>query len=555
MTRYKTNKQLLVLYFVFLVICLLGNLFFAYRGHYGYDDMGYALHAVQIIDPNQNLNFQEHFAYRWGLIIPLAISFKLFGINDHAAALPALCTLWSILFLIAYYFRKSPYKYGIFAMTVIAFNRSIFNFSDKIMPDLMVALSVTAAFLILYGYRYGKHLKNKYILSSILMTLALFFGFISKGTIVLILPVLFYIFIIDLIHKRYLPFWLWSIGIACLIFLLYFSCVYFLTGQYNSRFSAISHNAYVNACSYHLQSWKVLFKRLTYELLLVFGNSAALWFLGLGIFAFFNRHIPFKNFWSISQKEAYWPAIVILAILSANFMSISYQHYLPMCAEFRHFFYLVPLIILLITPVFFNYLNHKTHKTGIVLMTTLVCFFVWYHKMKTPLYFYLLILGWVIVRYTLAKSLYKKVSTILFILMLLLLSVSPIKRAMYVSKTGNYAAHKKVVTHFFKSNKEVSLVITNTVQRNMAKYFLEYNPSHPVRFIDYKETETFPVDSLNNYTEIYVLMNWFTRQQSFTKWEQLPSYCQQIPENFELRYDENGIQLYKVNDKNTLLMK
>ncbi len=61
----------------------------AYFGHYGYDYMQYAQLAKQIADGAFTLDNGDHFSYRWTLLLPTALSYKLFGVSDFASALPS----------------------------------------------------------------------------------------------------------------------------------------------------------------------------------------------------------------------------------------------------------------------------------------------------------------------------------------------------------------------------------------------------------------------------------------------------------------------------------
>src|SRR5690606_31928727 len=94
---------------------------------------------------------------------------------------------------------------------------------------------------------------------------SLLFAFSTKGTVILILPVLLYYLIVDLIFKRFFKFWMYSIINGIFFLGLYFVTIKYLTGGFLKRFEAIAQNSYINPCSYELQPAEVLIERVTYE--------------------------------------------------------------------------------------------------------------------------------------------------------------------------------------------------------------------------------------------------------------------------------------------------
>ena len=94
--------------------------------------------------------------------------------------------------------------------------------------------------------------------------MALLFGFLSKGTIVLIIPVLVYYIILDVVFKRDLKFWRYFLISGSVILVFYFFIIWLLTGDFIKRFEAIINNSYVNLCSYDKQPFGILLERISF---------------------------------------------------------------------------------------------------------------------------------------------------------------------------------------------------------------------------------------------------------------------------------------------------
>ena len=84
-------KRASIIYYlglIALIAIVLYNHFFAFFGHNGSDDLYYAALAKQLNDGTLHLT-NDHYAFRWGILLPVAICYRLFGINDFSTALPA----------------------------------------------------------------------------------------------------------------------------------------------------------------------------------------------------------------------------------------------------------------------------------------------------------------------------------------------------------------------------------------------------------------------------------------------------------------------------------
>ncbi|GAB4312502.1 MAG: hypothetical protein Kow00127_03070 [Bacteroidales bacterium] len=107
------------------------------------------------------------------------------------------------------------------------------------------------------------------------------------------------------------------------------------------RFDAITANSYINPCSYDRLPFETVMRRISYEffsLLVNHGLATGLVFILAFIF---------------STKSAGWFQLrtscdllilsAVILLLSANFMTVSWRSWSPMCLDPRHYLFLVPV--------------------------------------------------------------------------------------------------------------------------------------------------------------------------------------------------------------------
>ncbi len=186
--KLKHRKSEIFLVLILIFAAFLRLIFFV--GPCCDDDVAYLNSAYNIV----KLNFVElhngySFAYRTMMILPMALSFKIFGISEFTASLYILLTsLGSII--VAFFIGKFLFnaRVGIFASLLLAFYPLEVIYSTHIVPDIPVAFFMGLSVLVfLYA---EKNEKDKfYILSGVTAGLA----YLVKITAILIVPfILFY---------------------------------------------------------------------------------------------------------------------------------------------------------------------------------------------------------------------------------------------------------------------------------------------------------------------------------------------------------------------------
>lgn len=304
-----------------------------FYGHFGYDDLYYAELATRLL--HGQVDFGDHYVYRIVPILATALSYALFGVNDAASSLPAgLATLGILLLLLAYYRSRPAWQYGL-AVAMYFGMRWNFFYADKLMPDVFVALFAFAGWL---AYVRREHLGEWS--GPALMAVSLFLAFNSKGTIILLLPLLLVYFAVDVARGR----WAWWLRVAATgvpLLLVYFGAVTVLTGSPFSRFTAIVANQYLNPCSYDQLPWEHLVERLTtgyWSLLRDARLLPHLWVAVGGMLWF-----------TVSRTKGdrtlrFFPATALLCFGAMNFMTISLTSYNPICLDARHILLFSPIL-------------------------------------------------------------------------------------------------------------------------------------------------------------------------------------------------------------------
>ena len=261
MKFFKSKSKLLVLASHLLVLIIYHQ--FGYLGHYGYDDLQYAEIANNL--NHGVVDFSDHFTYRFPLILLTSLSFLVFGVNDFASAISSLLATITILIIVYRLLERKSTIYLSLGLSFTLFNHWFIFYSDKLMPDMFVALAFLLAIVVLRAYYFSKEKKKITSLYSFFLATTVLFGFTCKGTIVLLIPLLGYFFITDLILKRHQSFWLQSLLFAIVMFTSYLGIIGWLTGDFLARFRTISDNSYLNFCSYDQQPLSFLIKRIFYE--------------------------------------------------------------------------------------------------------------------------------------------------------------------------------------------------------------------------------------------------------------------------------------------------
>ncbi len=521
-----TGVSLMILMAVFLV-----NHLFGFFGHYGYDDLYYAAKSHQVLTHTFSLG-NDHYNYRWVTIFLTALAYRLFGINDHSSAvMPVLFTLLTAYLVARCVANKwqaclAVFLFGLYSWTLF--------YADKIMPDVYVAFFFFAGIYIVYIQQVSG---NKNLLNGFLFALSLMLGFLSKETILLTIPIFCYLFIADVLQKRNVRFWVAAILSAILLLALYFVFTGIETGSFFQRFYAIAHGSYFNPCSYDLLPFSETIRRIGWGLWLVFIRS------GLFLLIFFSLAViikrPAKDMLKISTADDFFPLVMILGLLCANFMTTSPLHYVPMCDDPRHYLFLIPVAAVVASKGVLFFFENPKQFFWLPVLFFMAFIIARNQQFENPwlTYFPVFLITTTALLASFAGFNFMVAGTVAVFAVLF---AQPVQSFLYARQQG-YRYQKWLVKDNLVNSKENAWVITNEVERNLGNYYLGFDTSH-IAFKSFNDIKTQPVPEGKN---LYLLLDGFSNMMSGKRWEDLPGYARNT-KPYQLADRKGNAELYRI---------
>ncbi len=513
------RKNILTPYFILAAFILftIAHHGYAFFGHYGFDDLHYARLANALL--HGEIDYTDHYSYRFAILIPTALAYALFGVNDFASALPPLLCTFLILYLVFAALRQQSRYTLALGLGLTTCSNWFLYYSDKLMPDIYVALAVMLAVFSVDRYKYhSDHSKpQRYAL---VLVGALGFGWLAKETIVLTLPMLLAWMLVDLIRRRHLQFWGYTTLYGLLFLGTYFSFIWAVTGNFLERLDAIASNSYLNACSYDQQSTQVLLKRLYYDFFALASTEGILFsFVFIGAFLF--RKKDWKLFGQ-ADSLSFYASSALLLFLASNFMSISLKAYVPMCLDPRHYLFLIPVAAVPAARILGEFLEEKKYGWQLMLTLALATLFLFYVNGQLFEKPYLPALILVAVFYFLPSK--GPVFKLLFALLFLgILSIGPIQQMQYARKV-QYRAQRTIAYQQFIDKNEACYIITDPVQKRLGEYFGGFNLNRKDQFLSFEQVN---FDSLDGRKQ-YLYLNWHTQYLSGLNSADLPDYVRNL---------------------------
>lgn len=518
------------------IVALFIHHFFAYIGHFGFDDMEYARLAVRLAEGG--FDASNHFSFRLTLVGLTALSYKLFGINDLSSAIPALLITVGTLSLVYRILKDESWPVLTIGLGLFSLNNWTFFYSDKLMPDPFVAFFAFLFFYLVYRYKYFP-LKMPVYAYSFLAALALFLGFNSKETIVLLAPLVAWLIVTDIILKRSGKFWLQFVGFCFVLLATYLLVSELAFGNALTRIKAIASNSYLNQCSYDQQPFSVTLERITYGLAKLFLTSDMI----LGFLVVFAALfvIPIRQILKLNDPKSFFILSSVILILSANFMSISATSYIPMCPDPRHYLFLIPVFAVAAAFILRDHFSQPKFRSLLFLLFLIA--FIVALLVKSPVAWKLylpvsLATGIVL----LIKKPFQAESWFAVLLVLALL-IQPGGMFIYAKEIA-YRKQKKIIQKEILAKNKACIVITDAVQKNLGNYFTGFSPDVACQFINYAEADTF---HFPQKAKIMLLNNWYTRYLSGMDEQDLPYYANR-PVNPVFADEKLNLAVYELDN-------
>jgi 4-amino-4-deoxy-L-arabinose transferase-like glycosyltransferase len=170
-----------------IVLLALGLRIIFYTGPIGSDDHDYYLAAYEIHEGTYHPS-SNYWKTRYGMLLPIAASFKLFGTNEYAAALwPILCSLGAVV--LCYFLGREVLdsRTGLLAALLLALYPLDIHYSGLILPDIPLSFLMGASvYAFLRASRSEQYASVLFFLSGILLAIA----YSCRSMAVILLPFL-----------------------------------------------------------------------------------------------------------------------------------------------------------------------------------------------------------------------------------------------------------------------------------------------------------------------------------------------------------------------------
>lgn len=322
--------------FALALAVLLGHHLWGFYGHFGFDDMQYSKLAREWLAGDFDVG--NLYSYRVVPIAAWALSYAALGVNDFASAVPSMLATALTIGLMGYRLRDLSWPYYLLALSAYFVAPWTLFYSDKLMPDSMLA----APLFLAWGLASGVSTRVGGVLAGAGAGLVLFAAFNIKGTVLLAAPLFLVYLISDLLARRRYGFWLGLVGTSAALLGVYLLMCWGLLGDPLARFSAISAGNYMSDCAYDRLPfdrtvarwttgfWSLLLSSNLYLYLALAAVATGAWWAG-------RRQQP-------AQLRLYL-GTVLLSFAAMNFMSVSLAGYSPICLDARHFILFSPIIV------------------------------------------------------------------------------------------------------------------------------------------------------------------------------------------------------------------
>lgn len=538
----KKNHAPIIVFFAFACLVILYHLF-GYFGHFGYDDMLYARIAKNWVDGQ--LNLDNAFSYRFTIIALTALSYRIFGVNDPASALPAITISLSILFLIYSILKNQGTLQTILGLTLTLSINALLFFTDKIMPDIYVALFLLLALYLYNRFRFTS--AKSVVLHASLFSLSMFLAFNSKETAILFLPLVVAILIIDLLNKRMTRFWSFSAISGLLIIAGYLTIIKLLTGSFFTRFDILIENHRLQSFMYSYDKLPVthLLNRIGYEQLFSYLREGVLVpfiFIATALFSSeFKKIVKFNDTFSLFVFSS------VTLLLSINFMSVSPFSYNPVPTEPRHSLFIIPVAAIAASFILKEYLTGKKFLYTLPLSFLIISVVAFFTDRTTAFKLYIPLAVLFIV-FSLIRN-RTKFTPLFVALFVIIMFIKPLFFFHYSFANVKYRMQKRIVYEYFIKPDEPCYVFTDPVQKNFGDYYTGFDDTGHCQFVDYTKINR---DTFDENRAKYLFLNWHT-QYSSKSWDKLPYFAANVDSTYTLLYENRKQNIFLYRMENLIL--
>ena len=358
-----------------VIVCIaLALRLYCFMGFVGLDDAEYARFSHQVAEGTFQLGTYSGpavFPLRMGIIVPTAILFRLFGVNEWSMVFYPLCL--SMLGIFVAYFSTSCLfnnRAGLIAASIWAVLPIELQNATKLLPDLPAAFyaaSGITGILLLFHFEIKRRplLFAGGVLSGSLFGLS----WMCKETVAYLAPFCLIFLFMTISRNWKKNSYLWAgVAVGSLGFLLTEMIIYHnITGDWLFRFHEIERNYLQWGDGFFSEGsrwgwgvggsyWKALAKRLLLTgPKMIFQNNLFLFMPLFGLIACFHA-----LYWK--DKSFFIPALWMISLcLMFNFSSSSLSSYMPL-ALFHRYLYPILLPSILLAAGLIGILVHRENE-------------------------------------------------------------------------------------------------------------------------------------------------------------------------------------------------
>jgi len=464
--------------------------FLSNQGLLFWDDFTYLNFANQINQGEFEIT-TNHFTSRIALIYPVSWAINAFGIGPYSIVIFHLICSLILLNLTFWLGQKISLWTGLIAGALILCDYNLIFFGNHLFPELPLTLCV---FLFLMSYHLL--LRNEIVprIAAFIGALALFCAFLLKTTVILILPLILFLFINDRRQKRNKAFWMVFIFLSLFFFVLNGLWYEEVKGSFFFRFDNIANNHVATPKTFFDKGGIEILKRLTYLPILGFLKGGFFFPLVLALPSILSLK---RSSFKLDKPELLWSVAAVFLLLAFWFMSTSWRYYSPIPTENRHIVFFIPVFIMsaaLYWPkrASFEWLT-KNHVMKVALIALLLI----------PCY------------------------------------------AIYKAGDNNFKEMSSLIKSELVENKTAQLVITDGLTSYGYAYYYDMTPSEDV-FLWFSEVET--INILESFDDsAYLLINTANFNEDYNDTGNYNMFIEQLQENninIGLIKKEDDVELY-----------
>lgn len=516
--------------FVYFALAIFMLLFaiFNFDGFYFYDDYAYIFYAEQLASGTYQVDNPDIFAHRWGLVFPLALLIKLFGINEWVVcALPVSATL-SSLYLVYLFAKKLPSPVNLHALLFFGLDFYTLFFANKVYPDVLFSALALASLYFLWQ-------RNQEWYWAVGFVFFNFWAFLCKELIIYFIPFYAFVLIDDLNNKRNYAFWLIAIASGLVGIVSYLSIYQHFTGNYFFRFQLIQegHQLY-QQFSYHSKGWEAIVRRITYEPFLMFVNTSLIIPFS-GIFGLIIFRNSIKNVEGLVSRFVLFLSLAFFSgLLMFWLMTTSFSYYEPIALYPRHILFLLPLGAMLTAWSLGS--SRSSIITAIVLLISAAL--AWQSIGYKTASLYVLLGSWILMKnFSILKTKQLLWSSGLALILLL----HPLYTMLKPQQTG-YWEEKQIFEKHILSIQKPCIIYTDDKLLTGHRWYFQFRKPE---FIVFKNFTDFKKDKSPTGEE-YVLVNEYSIKYFKEIGTRFPDFVEKIPDNWEKVSSANGVSLYLV---------